>query len=305
VFRPILTILALASANAEAASQKESWARLKGIFQPEIGSEVRFEATEVIDFGRKNPEKLRGYIAIKPPAGKCLLITRRPDIPDEKICKATTLTWTIEDVQPGGRIVWELRGDSTSAADVIDLEWTTPHRIAQTIPVGERRVELYRNVVVLDCKVSVSSHTRKIDLALADGRTWKIIFPPKDISIQTSKDEPNLYFQERIGFGGISDDSTLDMDRKYSFDATKARANSRKSESTTTYWAITDRGAFGMDAVNFVTSDGPMGSNGKCRYRTAQQLDPDPGYIECHHMADIDVVCTPLTCLPEVLNTSN
>ncbi len=305
MFRAFLTFLALTSTPALASSQKEGWARLKGIFHPELGSEVRFDATEVINFGPKDPERVRGFISIKPPKGTCLTITRREDVQDDRICKETTLTWSIEDVQPGGKIVWELRGHSPHSTDVVNLEWTTPHRIAQTIPVGERRVELYRNVVVLDCKVTVSSHTRKIDLQLVDGRTWKIIFPPKDISIQASRDEPNLYFQERMGVGGISDDSTLDMDRKYSFDATKAQANSHKKEHVTTYWTITDRGAFGMDAVNFVTSDAPMGSNGTCRYRTAQQMDQDPGHIECHNMADFDVIYTPLTCLPELLKTSN
>ncbi len=286
----------------QARSQKDREAEWGKYFSPRPGSTVRFDPHEVADFGSRDPFKLRGYIEVNPPPGTCFRIERREDIPDEKICGKKALSWNAHDILPGGIIRWNIRFYEKDPGG--EFEWHTPHRIGEVIPPGERLPELSKPVLLLDCKVEVQTRSRKIHIPLADGKTWSIQFPTKDSLAPNQKPEPNLYFQEKSGLGGISGESSTDMDRKYSFDATKAHANARKKENVTTYWVIPTRDAYEMNSSNFLSSDSPSGAVGKCRYRLAQQLDQEEGFIECHHTADFDVIYLPLHCLPDLLRSS-
>ncbi len=289
--------------NAEQPqSQKDRQAEWGKYFSPRPGSETRFDPHEVADFGARDPFKLRGYIEVNPPAGNCFRIERREDLPDEKVCSKKVLSWNAHDILPGGVIRWNIRFSAKDPGG--EFEWFTPHRIGQVIPPGERLPELYKPLLLLDCKVEIGTRSRKIHIPLANGRTWSIQFPVRDTLAPQPKPEANLYFQEKTGLAGISDDSSTDMDRKYSFDATKARANARKNEDVTTYWVIPERDAFEMNSSNFLSSDSPSGSVGKCRYRLAQQLDQEKGFIECHHTSEFDVIYLPLPCLPDLLSSS-
>jgi hypothetical protein len=291
------------AASATESSQIDRIAKYGKYFDPPPGATIRFDEVEVRNYGEAQPYKIRGYIKVSPPKGHCFRIQRREDLPDEVVCQSKSVSWNAHDILPGGIVRWTVRFSDEDPGG--DFDWPTPHRIGQVIPPGERLPELSKPVLLMDCQVEVGTRSRRIHLPLASGRKWTIQFPLKDVLAPNQKPEPNLYYQERQGLGGVTENSTNDMERKYSFDATKARAFANRKEAVTLYWTLPERGTFVMNASNFISSDSPAGSVGSCRYRTAQQLDEEKGFIECHLTADFDVVYLPLHCLPDLLSTSN
>jgi hypothetical protein len=289
---------ALAASVFGDLSEDERIRRLSAHIQPPPAQMTSLDEGELNDPRLTDPWKLKGYIKVSPPAGQCWQIQRSDQRKADLICKEQKLSWLSSELHEDGSVRWWIK---TKADDPgFFYIWPTPHRTAQTIPVGERLMELHQPVLLLEC-VYERKEQRKITLKMLGGKQWFIHLPETDLLIKESPQaKPNLYIQGSDT--GWKDGKKVDVPSEKSLAAVRARAGAAKKEAVQSYWTLSEEHAFAMPASNFYTSDHPQGQHGTCRYRKRRGLEVDDAYMECHNTSDYDVVFLALPCLATAID---
>ncbi len=283
------------SGLSEAPSEAARIEKISPFFTPKPGGFASLDPAEIRDQEKRRPaEDLKGYIKVNPPKGSCFYIQRAYDLPDEKICKSSVLSFKVGDIDPSGRIVWRL---STSGSDQgIALRWLTPYRIAQVIPYSKNEKEPRQHRIIKTCELKseipgIQEKQRRLHIELFGGEEWVLNFPEKDSLVSQPPPVPNLHIMKpgrRIdGTGGPKG-----LTKNTGFD-----------EDDDDAWVIPSRDTYIMSASNFITSDsGPPGNINKCRYQLKNAPeDPESGWIECHHTDRYQIVYTHIPCAKEIL----
>jgi hypothetical protein len=172
------------------------------------------------------------------------------------------------------------------------------------------------------------ARTFPVVLMLADGRQWILHFPEKDVLAKDQgRDIDNLYKNTYGGFGlsvGPKEEAPKPAEGAHG-EAPKAegahgeapKAEEGKDGSAPSLlttqkkqrremWVVAPRGAFQLDVRDFVDIGSPGGVNGFCRYHLeGAPLDPSNGWFECHGVAGMDVVISPMACTQDLLTWRN
>jgi hypothetical protein len=176
--------------------------------------------------------------------------------------------------------------------------------------------------------------TFPVVLVLADGRQWIMHFPEKDVLAKDQgRDIENLYKNTYGGFslsvapkeeaakpaeGGHGEAPKAEGGHGEApkaegghGEAPKAEEGaegsapsllSSKKKERREMWVVAPRGAFQLDVRDFVDIGSPGGVKGFCRYHLeGAPLDPLNGWFECHGVAGMDVVISPMACTQDLL----
>ena len=279
---------------------------LRQYFSPVPGVETAVVDPEEISKPYKEKLKIRGYIWVRPPKGRCLIISREKDTLDNFICKPTPLSFRLWDLDQGGKINWLVYQSQNDPGT--KLSWQTPYRIANFIPLG--RFEEGANIrsPIRSCKATSQNGQRKVTLEFFDGRTWYIPFPQKDMKIAGRKKDRNLYVRvmtntdgkahpEDVSSGEPSSITEEDIKRKHKLLALKLSGKYKKEEKKQYSFLIRPWEAYEMNSSHVMESGGPMGLDGTCRYRLkGARFDPSSGVVECFNTDSYDALFTHLSC---------
>lgn len=274
-------------------------------FTPPPGEVLELSAAEVRDFRGKDPAKLRGSVTVSPPKGRCLVITRHLDEPDDRVCKPTVLTFSLGDLDRQGRLSWRVDGS--------EISWRTPYRVAITTPFDKKLEDppVYRYVKACE---PIEDHTgRRIRVALFDGETWTVRFPETDKLLSQPDPIPNLYVT--VSGGKMSVAEAADASKKDGQAPAPASAAPAPAPAPETpkkkeddvplqpedraVWSVPRRGAYAMNGSYFQPYGSVAGGiKGTCRYNfTPPPEDPGTGRLECLDVEGFAHVLIPLTCL--------
>lgn len=304
-------------------------------FQPAGGQTVHFDPQ---DIARKKSSgdrmRLRGFIKVMPPAAQCFTITRHPTMPDERICRPTTLAFEARELNNRGEVIWDVRtGSGDFGTKII---WPTPHRIAQLAPIEMQQsggAAVY--LPLLSCKADKAAKT--IQMEMANGETWLVRFPAKDVLVPQSEPSRKLFIQlsekEASKVDPLADEAAYEAltaeqkeavaeGRRLAKEAEK-KANKTANDASSSKvassflkikgegpkadggyrWNVSERKSFGMGSDALKIADGPSGLKGTCRYRYVDApFDSRAGVIECHDTDSYDAVFSYLPCAGELLN---
>jgi hypothetical protein len=249
-----------------------------------------------------DPLSIRGFVTVTPPKDRCLIIKKNDELPDVKVCKKQQVTFSLRELDVGGRINWTVfTGMNDSGTS---LTWPTPYRLAQVVPAGEFKNMLGEYVPVLSCKSWVAEDQRLIELTLASGPKWRIHFPDVDTLAPQPEESPNLFVRlgkakaaEAARAEGSHDSPPAEGHASATPPPNSFFAKNKKEEEQVYPWNVNARGAFEMNSARLMTSDAPLGLSGKCRYKYSDApQDETSGIIECFNLDSFDAVLTHLPC---------
>ncbi|MGE0174503.1 MAG: hypothetical protein AB7T49_17035 [Oligoflexales bacterium] len=174
--------------------ESEAVKHLASYFSPAPGTLVQVDQYEVQNIKKgQDPMALRGFVQVTPPKGKCFIIQKHPDLPDTTVCEKKVLSFTMRELDVGGQLKWKV---FTGTDDFgTELTWKSPHRLAQSIPLGEFKNQLGDYVPVLSCEMMRRAGQRRIVLTLMTGEPWIINFPDTDKLTEQPAEGPNLFIR--------------------------------------------------------------------------------------------------------------
>jgi hypothetical protein len=297
----MITTILLASAIStspiikDGMTEAERLAAIRPFLHPPPGSTITAESISINEQRHnKNPLFYKLYITVSPPKGACFVVTRNPNIPDQRICKTTPLAVPLGEISADGSFSWTI---STGAGDFgYQYTWKTPHRIAQKIPAGTNQAEF---IPVHSCVAHTNAAGKRVILNLLNGERWAMTFPETDQFEEQPAAVPNLYISSSVPTGGINKESTVKPTRA---DPWAYLKNIKPGDPVTLHWAIPARNHYVMGASNFKITDSAPGMTGKCRYQySGAANDPESGWIECHEVDTYDVIFVHLTCSSQLI----
>jgi hypothetical protein len=291
--------------------------RLSAYFSPKPGEQVTLRQDEVRDFHRRvAPDLLRGIITVRPPSGFCLRISRDEGEADDVVCKPTTLSFRFSDLDPNGRLTWQIKtgdGDFGTA-----LSWPSPYRIGSVIPfTKDPAKDPPEHVYLSSCTAKRGPTGRSIRLGLLSGETWMIHLPDTDEYLTAAGEASNLDVDFMTAKRGVKE-AALDKadgkkegeakaedgkkDGEASKGAEKAKDAAADARDDRRIWAIPARNACVMPSDRFQPNGSvARGGRGECRYIFGgPPEDPRTGRIECHEVDGYRLVFLPVTCLGEL-----
>lgn len=165
-------------------------AALSPYFNPPPGEKAVLDSpeTQAIIAGEKiSPERLRGFLKVNPPKGRCIKVAiQSPDSdpqsrqPHSKICKPGEVAFRLGDMDEFG----EITAIATTGPDDqgTRLTWTTPYRVAFVIPNGIKLPAESTPVHIRSCTATKSAEMgRRVFVELFSGERWFIRFPATDM----------------------------------------------------------------------------------------------------------------------------
>jgi len=309
------------------ASDSERIEKLKTYFDPAPGNIVQISAENLKTSNRAHINKLRGYILVTPPKNYCFQITRNHSLPSDYVCKQTPLAFDLTDIDRDGKIVWEVK---TSLYDVgTVVRWQTPYRTIIAIPrkrssdasTSEAGSENYglseppQYLPIESCNDLSNKNTRRIEIRLFNGESWRFHFPSKHKLLPQPEGAPNLQISIPSGRRTIAE---VAEDRKTKPpeeppEMQKQSAEEKREEikaknalpnmhEDRKIWAISLRNSYEMSSENFHPNNtNTSGDRGICRYNFyGPKEDPTTGRIECQNTAEYHTVLVPVTCIAAV-----
>jgi hypothetical protein len=281
-------------------------AKLAPYFQPAPGSEVVLDEGELRDFGKKRGAGLlRGFVRVTPPRGTCFTLTRDPSNPDDTICKATTLAFTLKDLDKFGRLAWRV---GTGEGDFgTDLFWRSRYRVAVTTPAGTPPEDPPVYEFVTNCRAERQGFGgRRLYLDLVGGKTFVVALPDQDKLIPQPDADPNLFIVGNVtGKVSVKEASAGKPPPPPPADGAAPPPKPVEKVEVTDgrdVWHLPVRGTYEMSSTNFMPHGSVApGGKGLCRYNYAgPEEDPKTGRIECRDADGYDHVLLPATCLSDL-----
>jgi hypothetical protein len=302
------SLAALIADKAIAATrQAERASALSAYFEPRAGTSIEVDPVERRDAPRGfSPLRLRGYITVTPPKGRCIVLTRLDSEPDDRVCKRTTLSFKVEDLDRLGRLTWRAKlTDEGDAVESVPLTWTTPYRVAVVRRFDANETEPPTYEVVSGCTAKIARPLgRQVHLSLLLGGTWVVRLPEKDQLVPQPPPVPNLVITKSGGKvsvkeaadkqradGPKSEAKGTDKKPDEGHGAKAGEEHGDKTEGTQApedpeaaeiaeaermavsqhkdraQWGIPARGAYGMSSDHFIPHGTVTpGLNGECRY---------------------------------------
>jgi hypothetical protein len=165
---------------------------LSAYFDPKPGEKAVLESPEkqeIIAGQKISPDRLRGYIRVNPPKGRCLKVEiQSPDSDPQsrhdvtKLCKPGDVVFRLGDMDEFG----EINAVATTGPDDqgTRLSWATPYRVAFVIPNGIKLPAESTPLYVRGCTATKSADMgRRVFVDLFTGERWFIRFPPTDMPV--------------------------------------------------------------------------------------------------------------------------
>lgn len=285
----LLTGVVVAKALFPASTpEAERQQHLRNFFQPAIGSTAHMDTKELHNPSGKDPLTFRGYIRVSPPSGACWIIQRQEDEADQRLCRATTLSFSMKDLDVQGQLHWLVKtGDGDFGTPIT---WPTPYRLAQIVPVDRFKDHADYFTPTLDCQSNATE--KSVAVTLMNGQRYLIQFPTREEYVPKQpepfpnlfmrKSEKELALEEGGGHAGIPKTAEV-----------KAEANWWNEYK----WTLPVRQSFTMPAGQVTSSSFPPSPKGTCRYRYQDAPgDAKSGLLECLQGDTFDVLILPLTC---------
>ena len=285
---------------------------LSKYFDPQPGKSPAVVETYERVKNKKNPLKAKGYIWVRPPKGHCFIITREMDHMDKAICEPTRLSFDLSDISLSGKIHWLV--SQSEADEGTKLTWQTPYRIANYIPLGMFEQAANERHPIYSCEAIRSGTNRKIILTFFDDRKWYIPFPDYDTQVAGKKADKNLFVRvmttNKDGKPEASDASSEDEDnritaedvkRKHKILAMKLSGKYKEKKKKEYSFLVRPWEAYEMNSAHVMEVGGPLGLNGKCRYKfSGAKFDEHSGVVECFNSDSYDALFAHLTCSSEL-----
>jgi hypothetical protein len=327
---PAIALPALLVGSLSAAPS----APVADFFSPRPGSEVKVADADIarLATGAKTGQ-LRGFIDVSPPPGHCLAVFRGDTGGAEQVCKKTSLSFRLSDIDRAGRIRWEVKASALDPETT--LTWPTPYRLAMFIARERGKVhakadseEYWRGLppsyaYIRSCNdISEPGH-RKLEVKLFTGESWRFIFPDKHQLLPQPFENPNLFisggFQKRgLPEGGKKAEGPAEAEAapqpapeekkpEESTASDPAKAAGKKEEKPNNWedrksWTIPLRDSYVMSTDNFHPDNSQTpGTRGLCRYNfSGTAEDPGTGRMECLDTPYFHMLLLPMTCLNRV-----
>lgn len=285
---------------------------LDPFFDPPLGSEIKADPAELRE-KRDRPLDIQGYVKISPPPGRCFILRKSPKEPDQNICKAKDVAFSMRELREDGSIQWLLiQGPNDSGTPIM---WQTPYRLARVIELGQFDSAINKTIPIASCEAEENSFQRKLTLTLMSGQKWIVLFPEKDIPLAPERKIPNLFVRvlasatdgnwqpmeassggEFKGSDERSANYEPDSDR-HALLALRLSGRYKEIEDEVYRFNFEKRGSFEMNSSQVQERSAPIGMNGLCRYRyQGAPLDPQSGVIECFNSESYDALYMHLTC---------
>lgn len=288
----------------ELTPMKEKQELLAPYFDPIPGKEM----LKVEDFdrikGRDDPINIVGYVWVTPPKGHCLIIQDKSHDFDRNVCERTRIQYKLADLNQAGQITWVvIQSEDDEGTPLI---WDSPYRIANYIPLGGFKNNRNIKSPIYSCEATYDGIHRKIVLTHFDDTKWYIPLPDKDKKIAGRKKKKDLYVKvmttDKKGKAKAADVSTqkpskAEVTRKHKLMSSKLSGDYKKKKKKEYTFLVSPWNAFEMNSSRLMAVGGPLGLNGKCRYKfKGVWLDRNSGVIECFNTDKYDAIYTHLTC---------
>ncbi len=286
---------------------------LMPFFRPAPTKPLELDQVELRDYQKKkNWQTLRGFIEVTPPPGECLTIERNIETPDTRVCKKTTLTFRLSELDRSGRISWRVKTKADVTGTV--LEWQTPYRVASGTPYLDddikndpKKASLVppSYFLILSCQAYPEFKDRRVVLKIVDGTTWIIRLPEKDVPLALAQPVEEKKQEEKKD----EKKEEAHAEEKKDADHNKEKSPEKKAAPAVPsiwqdreMWSIPRKHAFEMNAAYFQPLDSPAASlKGTCRYSyQGSKDDPHTGRLECHNGLMFQDILIPVTCLNEL-----
>jgi hypothetical protein len=307
-------VLLAAGIFTPGATTLEKIKSLEPYFSPSFSQELLVNTDPTKRKRNVHPRDLKGYVTISPPKDYCFFVSKRPNLPQKKICHTTKFKFTPEDLDDNGQ--FRLFVASRHYKEPVSIKWKTPYRLASFIKPGKRQPE---ETYISECTTFYSREKYPMaKVVLITGDKWIIKFPTKhENSFYKGDFNPKfegLFLRKSKGrstIGKIAESITNEESKdentgpqideryaKYKVNRKDLKKGEVATEPVQLYWTIAAHGSFKMDASNFQSDDGKSPRKGTCRYRfKGAGGEPKTGAIECHDTAEYDVVYAKLPCL--------
>lgn len=299
-------------------------------FSPPPGSEVRVADSDLAKASTGvQAGQLRGFIEVNPPKGKCLAVFRGEKSGAEHICKKTTLSFRLSEIDRAGVIRWEVKTTTVDPGTI--LSWRTPYRLAMVIarergkshPKADSE-DYWRSLppdykYIQRCNDISEGGRRKLEVKLFSGESWRFTFPDRHVLLPQPESLPNLYISASGQKRGLPDGKPADESAPKAeeqkpaepseeqapeppSDAPKKKVDKPSNTEDRKSWTVPLRGSYGMSADNFhPDSSQTPGTRGLCRYNfRGPENDPETGRMECQDTPYFHMVLLPMTCLAAV-----
>jgi hypothetical protein len=314
--------------NAPDAERQE---KLKAFFDPAPNSNIEITVRNQKPNEKLNLKKFRGFISVKPPKGKCFVITRNPTIPSDYICKETPLAFDLTDIDRHGKLTWEVKTGADDTGTVI--RWQTTYRTIVAIPrrkddppptAKSKPEDFWQSappeyLMIESCNDLSNENSRRIELKLFNGESWRLYFPPKHKLLPQPEEIQNLEIANAGGKRSLSDAAKDKKEEAKKPDAEKKVAEGegteevkKKDELPNNYedrkfWTISLRNSYVMSSENFhANNTNTSGDRGLCRYNfSGPEEDPQTGRIECQNTTGYHMLLIPTTCISAVKGDIN
>lgn len=300
---------------------------------PAPGQEIRVDPREKKDPAGRDLMPLRGYIMVRPPSGTCFIVQRGLHTPDVNVCKPTSLSFELSDLDDAGRINWRITTQKNEAPVLVT--WPTPHRLGTMIPAGEWSGQDYQLIVLDECRIEKRAPRPRIEVRLMNGDGFVINFPPEDKLLPQPAEMPNLVvprdpdadaaLAQKLGTKPAAGDNKQPAEKGHDdHGKAKPEANAhadghgkegakaeplpkkKKKNPATTFddttdpiqkWILKPRDTYVMPSSAILKEGSPAGIRGECRYRLKDAPgDPESGVIECFITETWDYLRITLPC---------
>lgn len=306
-----LTAFFLTGTNSFSQSFKLQQLKLSDIedyFKPKPAgtdemSLLQVSRSEFFNREQTQPQSLKGQLTVKPPANRCIVITKAKELPDLKICSEQGVAFEVRELDPEGRLNWKIKLTNPETMP-LEIRWETPHRLAQWIAPGEKKP---RWLPIATCEYLPETNSLRLNhFTTTTGHDpfWQIDFPLDHTLIPQPPDPPNLFtrrFTRKKGGLGVGKTKVNPNVLPPPFDFPEVE----KTDPVDKHWSIPRRNTYTMAAKNFRMNRTDMRPVGECRYQLeGADFDEKSGWIECHDGYDYEVVMVNLSCANKVKITN-
>jgi hypothetical protein len=313
---------ALFGLNTPEAKRQET---LRSFFNPPPNAMVHISSDNFKKSKESNLKKMRGFITVSPPKGSCFVVTRNQTVPGDYICKQTSLAFDLTDIDRHGKLAWEIKTSPNDLGTVV--RWQTPYRTIIAIPkmrnepivTKEKKPEDFwqseppKYLMIESCNDISNEYSRRIELKLFTGESWRFYFPFKHRLLPQPDDISNLEIANAPSKRSVSEPAKNDTPEPPK-DSGHAEAPEEKKVEVVAkdkkpdnyedrkVWTISLRNSYEMSSENFhADNTNVSGDRGRCRYNfSGPEEDPKTGRIECQNTAEYHMLLIPATCIEAV-----
>lgn len=186
-----ILLVAAAALFGRQTPEAERQLKLSTHFEPRPGQTLALDRLSELE-NKVEPAKMKGTIWVSPPKGQCLIVRTDLQKRDQRICKKSPVSWTIDDLTALGHFKMKILIEE-DWDDGTWLTWNTNFRMGNFVDAGDKDTGNFSDILLRSCTATEVDGDRSVVLDTFEGRRFRFTLPDVDTPVRAvDPSMPNL-----------------------------------------------------------------------------------------------------------------